>query len=88
MTTPDIGSLMRFCDSAEARKAHKGVTAIPKMVPGQISATDVADQNANVDSSETTLDEEKSSKRRRDEALEPGQDEEKAKRKKVKVPAA
>ena len=71
----------------EARKAHKGVTAIPKIVPGEPGTTD-AMVDTDASGGNAMVDDEKSSKRRRDEALGTEQDDEKAKRTKVKALAA
>ncbi|GHJ86684.1 hypothetical protein NliqN6_3086 [Naganishia liquefaciens] len=72
---------------AQARKAHKGVTAIPKIVPGEPGTTD-AMVDTDASGGNAMVDDEKSSKRRRDEALGTEQDDEKAKRTKVKALAA
>lgn len=76
------------CVSIEARKAHKGVTAIPKMVPGEPVTAIVAEKDTEVTGADTVDDEAQNSKRRRDEALAAEQDDVQAKRKRVGVPAA
>lgn len=66
----------------EARRAHKGVTSVPRMVPGQVDS--VVTEDATEAVTERQSKEEKGSKRRQSEGADAMQDGGQIKRKKVK----
>lgn len=74
--------LIEIIRSPEARRAHKGVTSVPRMVPGQVDS-----MNAGAATPTTIEDQKKAeqgSKRRQPEGLDGAGDGGQVKRKKVK----